>query len=115
MPNWCWGKWGFKFDTLIPKLSKLPWVNKKYLTKLYSDVEEQCCNPHDDDFDKWWFIIAFLRANYKFALRLIHLLRWTTVTWRFSIFILAFFWLCIFWIRYFNWTSLWDVIDKYIP
>lgn len=106
IPNWCWGAWGFKFNTLLPYIWKLPFVDIKKLKILYKDIEKDCCNPHDDDFEQWWWLFAFLRANYRFSIRLIAKLHWTTITGRLLVFLLAFLGLSIFWVRYFNWSRI---------
>ncbi len=87
----------------MPHINKLPFLNPKKINKLYIDIEIKVCNPHDDRFELWWWLFAFLRANYIFALDLISLLQWTTITGRLGVFLIAFFWLNIFGIRYFNW------------
>jgi hypothetical protein len=106
MWNWCWGKWSFKFDTLLPYIWKLPFVEEKKLKILYKEVEVDLCDSHDDDFTAWGGLFAFLRANYFFSLWLIRKLYWTTKIGRILVFLLSFFWLSIFWIRFFNWTNI---------
>jgi len=102
---WCWWEWGFKFSTIRDRVSKLPFVDSSKLEKLYYDIETKCCNPHDDRFENWGWLIAFLRANYIFALDTISLLHWTTVMWRLAIFLLLFIWTSTLGIKYFNWKG----------
>jgi len=104
MSNWCGGEGGFKFSTIKNKISKLPFVNKDKLDKLYYDIEIKACKPHDDKFEKWGWILDFLKANKDFALDVISLLHWTTVISRLFIFLILFIWTSTLWIKYFNWT-----------
>lgn len=98
--NGMWGKWGIQWTD---KLRKLEAFNSKKEQALLNDLD-LVSDIHDIDFEYWGFIIAFIKANYRLILRILMLLRWTTITWRLIISLLAFFWLNIFWIRYFNWT-----------
>lgn len=106
MPNWCWWAGGFKFEILKDRIKKLPLIDPNKVDSLYSTIEEKCCNPHDDEFDKWWWIIEFVWANYMFCLNLICILHWTTIRWRIFIFFPTFILMNIFWIKYFNWIKL---------
>lgn len=104
MINWCWWEWWFKFSILKNRIIKLKFFDINKIELLYSKIEINCCNPHDDLFDKWGWIIDFIKANYKFSNDLILILHWTNTIWRFYIFITSFILLNIFWIRFFNWT-----------
>jgi len=106
MRNWCWAEWWYEFINLKIKLAKLPFVNPKKLDHLYSDIELYLCNPHDDFFDEWGGLFDFIRANYIFALDLLGLLHWTSITARFIIFMTVFMWLNLFGWRTFNWSNL---------
>lgn len=108
--NGCWKEWGFKFDTLLPKIAKLPFVDKTKLNKLYKDIESKCCYYHDLDYFHWGWVKDFIKSNYVFSYRLICLLHWTSMFWRITIFSIAFMWLNIFWISAFNWgKKIWPM------
>ena len=104
--NWCWWEWGFKFSLLKDRLKKVDFFNPDKLESLYNSIETKACNPHDDDFGKGGWIIEFLKANYKFTIRVLQILHWTSIKSRLIIFIITFMWLNIFWIRHFNWTRI---------
>ena len=106
MANWCWSEWGFKFSLLKDRLKKLDFFNPEKLDSLYNNIETNLCNPHDEEFEKWWWIINFIKSNYKFSLWLIQILNWTSSKSRLIIFIITFMWLNILWIKHFNWTRL---------
>lgn len=103
MSNWCGWEGGFKFSTVKNKISKLPFVDRDKLDKLYYDIETKACNPHDEAFEKWWGILDFIKANRDFSVKVISLLHWTTVIWRLTTFLLLFFWTSTLGIKYFNW------------
>ena len=71
--NWCWTD-----ELNISKLVKRykEFIPDKWLS-LFVKIEEKC-NEHDNDYDKWWNYIDKIKADYKFALSVIHLLHWTT-------------------------------------
>lgn len=102
MQNWCWWEWWFKFELLKDRIKKLPFFDINKIESLYKDIEKKCCYPHDIRFEIWWNIFDFIKANYIFSKDLIWILQWTTIFWRFTIFLVSFILLNIFWIRYFN-------------
>jgi len=106
MSNWCGWEGGFKFSTVRNKVATLPFVDVKKLDKLYFDIETKACNPHDDKFEQWGWLLDFLRANKEFAIDVISLLHWTTVIWRLTTFILLFIWTSTLGIKYFKWTRI---------
>lgn len=108
MSNWCWGEGGFKFSTIRNKVKRLPLVNPEKLDSCYSTIEEKACNPHDDKFEKGGGLNTFIKANYEFALDVLWVLHWTTIMGRISTFILLFWWTSTLWIKYFNWTCVWQ-------
>jgi len=98
-------KWGIKWTDEFRKLKYFKSTEEQELLddfNLVSDI-------HDIDFEnKTWITILksisnFLKSNYDLIIRLLRLLHWTTVLWRLLIFIVAFWGLNIFWIKYFNW------------
>jgi len=98
----CGLKWKFDFVIIKEKISNLPFVNKNKLNKLWLRIDDECCLPHDFAFNKWGWFKDYIKANYNFALNLIHLLYWTSVTWRLIVFWLAFFWTTLFWHSWFK-------------
>jgi len=106
MSNWCWWEWGFKFILLEKRIEKLPLFNPKKVRKLYKTIEEKACNPHDDRFEEWGWLIDFIKANYIFCIDLIRALHWTTILWRLFIFLPVFTLLNLLWWRFFNWTNV---------
>jgi len=103
----CGWKWGYQFSKLKDRLKKLPGVNPAKLDSLYYDIEINACDPHDNAFWVGWGITDFLKANKDFALNVIHLLHWTSVLWRLTIFLLLFIGTSTIWIKYFNFTKVW--------
>lgn len=104
--SYCWAKWGYDFINLKNRIKKLPWVKPYKLDSFYRTVELKCCLPHDNRADIGWWIIAFIKSNYVFALDLISIMRFTTSFGRFTIFLLAFIWTSVWGIRTFNWTKI---------
>ena len=102
----CWWHWGYDFINLKNRISKLPFVNKRKLNKLYHDIEIKCCIPHDNMFSKWGGLFSFIKANYNFCISLLALLYWTSLKWRFIVFLVVFLWLNTIWVKYFNWTKI---------
>lgn len=103
--NWCWWEWGFKFSLLKDRLKKLKYFNPQKLDSLYNSIETRACSKHDDKFEKWGWIIEFLKANWEFIIEVLRILHWTSIPSRIIIFIVLFFWLNTLWIKYFNWKK----------
>ena len=100
--NWMGWKWWIQWTDEARKLKGFESSEEQELLNdldLVSDI-------HDLDFEAGWWIIAYIKANYKLIMRILELLHWTSTFWRITIFCLAFFWLNIFWIKYFNFTKL---------
>lgn len=106
MPNWCWAEWGFKFSLLKDRLKELDFFDSEKLDSLYNNIETNLCNPHDNDFANWWWILDFIRANLNFSIWLLRILHWTSVKSKIIIFLISFIGLNIFWIKYFKWTKV---------
>ena len=112
--NWMWGKWGIQWTD---ELRKLKYFDSEKETKLLNDLD-LVSDIHDIKFNKGWFIIAFLIANYELCLHIIMLLHWTNTTAKVIIFILLMLWLNTFGIFYFSWKPFKyckDLFNKYIP
>jgi hypothetical protein len=106
MTHWeCWWEWGFKFSLLKDRLKKVDLFNPDKIESLYNSIETKACNPHDDDFEKGWGIIDFVKSNYKFTIRVLEILDWTSVKSRFIIGCILMIWLNTLWIKYFNWKK----------
>ena len=102
----CWAKWWYDFVHLKNRIKKLPWVKPYKLDSLFNTAEKKACNPHDKRADIWWGIFAYIKSNYIFAVDLMSIMRFTTVFGRLTIFLLAFIWTCLWWIRTYNWTNV---------
>jgi len=107
MSNWCGGEWAFKFSTIRDKVKKLPFVDPDLLDSCYMTIEIRACNPHDDKFELWGGIYDFIKANYEFAIDVVRILHWTTITGRAIVFLSLFTWTTLFWRKFFNWTHIW--------
>jgi len=97
--NWCGWKWGINFELLM---KSLPYFRKDKGKQLLEDLH-LLCNMHDIWFHKWWWVVDFIKANYKFALWVCELIYWTKTIDRWLIFIIIFLGTTLFWRKYFNW------------
>ena len=97
--NGMWSKWGIQWTDRARNMKYFQ--DKKHKTLLQN--LDYISDIHDIDCNKWGFIIAFFKANYILAIRMLELLNWTSISSKVSAFILIFLWTNIFWIRTFNW------------
>jgi hypothetical protein len=88
--NWCWGKWGVNFDTILKQnIQLIPGFNEQKSEQLMQDIR-MICFEHDIDFRFWnWFY----KANYRFAKKMFKLLTWATPKQRLWIAALCFYFL----------------------
>lgn len=105
-----WEKW-YNFNKLLSNILSLDYFKETKFKSLYDDIL-YLSYIHDINFYQWNTVKSFLRANYDFSLWVIQLLNWTSRMWRLSIFMWLFFWLNIFWIKYYNWKEKREVIHK---
>ena len=96
--NWCWPKW----DKFFPIIKIDPKYDKTKEENLLYDLDF-ICDIHDLDYNKGWFILDFIKANWKLANNIFTLIYWTNIILRVIIFIVVFCWTTLIWWLYFNW------------
>lgn len=100
--NWCWWKWWFSFDKILDYIWNLEYIDKEKFKQFKIDLR-RLCYEHDIDFARWWFILAFLKANDEFVSKALQLMHWINnehlkyIKWLFWL------WMNIWWIKYFRW------------
>ena len=92
-------KWGIQWTNLM---RALPYFQGEKEKKLLEDLD-LISDMHDIWFHKWWWILDFIKANYKLALGVCRLIYWTKTIDRILVFIIIFLSTTLFWRKYFNW------------
>ena len=100
--NGCGGKGSFKFDKIISFvidfLQKREGYDAEKGKKLKRDINRVCAE-HDIDY---FLHIWFFKSNFIFAKNIFLLCKnWTSFVEKSFLFIIIFFWLNIFWLKYY--------------
>lgn len=103
--NWCWWEGWTSFSKIVRhNLKLLPKYKEDQWLLFWKSVEDDVCNPHDEDFYNWGFIYAYIKANSIFTYRFCRKLWWTNKLVQIISFPIMFIWMNIFWVKYFNWN-----------